>query len=59
METTNAFLYKANDTDMKTISNKLSTLIKEGGESRSQDSYMAVLEASLQHKPLKDFEQDR
>ena len=34
METTNAFLYKANDTDMKTISNKLSTLIKEGGESR-------------------------
>lgn len=32
METTNAFLYKANDIDMKTISNKLSTLIKEGGK---------------------------
>ena len=37
METTNAFLYKANDINMKTISNKLSTLIKEGGESRRHE----------------------
>ena len=31
----------------------------QGGTSSAQDSYMAVLEASLQHKPLKDFEQER
>lgn len=30
-----------------------------GGTSSAQDSYMTVLEASLKHKPLKDFEQER
>lgn len=30
-----------------------------GGTSSAQDSYIAVLEAFLKHKPLKDFEQER